>query len=521
MSGRAVLAAATLALFALGCESFGIDDPVEKNPTTDPPPNTPPALPVTMPAQGSIPLTLTADAPANAVVVSFGLPFPQGLVRNERDVTLLDAKGAPVAITTTALARWPGDGSIRSIGVAFKATLAVGATETWRVDYGAPSKSPEADKLAPNPDGPIVAVLPPRHYADSRVSGVILPVAENKRFPEYDATLERGNGQFNLESYGVDCKASAGRTYYDGPHARYQRFLRSGVVAHYRAARRESTWFRANEIRWEGQNTLAIHTCEIPNWTPEIPMDWGTLRMMLAQGMLDDYLVTGDPNAKATLVGMGETYRVNLPALSGGNEVVLEITERNLGWTLLGMASYFAVDPRNEVRDAARALVTRAVAWQARGSSGALEHDIVRPDPDECDRGPAGASPFMTSILVDGVMDWWMLTADTALVEPFVRKLAEWYERRAITSDKKAFRYLWNCRNEPYDDSEVADLNILINHVFGAAYVLTKDKHWIDFGDAMAVPGLEAMFAGRPKQWNQSGRTFGKYLGYRALAVPP
>ena len=34
--------------------------------------------------------------------------------------------------------------------------------------------------------------------------------------------------------------------------------------------------------------------------------------------------------------------------------------------------------------------------------------------------GPEGASPFMTSIVVDGMMDWWLLTADSALVAPFM-----------------------------------------------------------------------------------------------------
>ncbi|HSO39083.1 MAG TPA: hypothetical protein VLT33_41435, partial [Labilithrix sp.] len=256
-------------------------------------------------------------------------------------------------------------------------------------------------------------------------------------------------------------------------------------------------------------------------WSPEVPLDWGTLRMMLSQGMLDDYLVTGDPAAKEAVVAMGEAYRVNLPALTSGGEIVLEITERNLGWTLIGLASYFAVDPRNEVRDAARSLVTRAIAWQARGTSGALEHDIVRPDPDECGDGPEGASPFMTSIVVDGMMDWWLLTADTALLEPFMKRLATWYETSAITSDRKAFRYLWNCRDNPYDDSEVADLNVLIGHVFGATYVLTKDKHWLDFGDAMAASGLDAVYAGSPKHFNQAARSFGKYLGYRALGAAP
>ncbi|CAN5884573.1 hypothetical protein BH11MYX4_BH11MYX4_03210 [soil metagenome] len=514
-----VMAAAALLLVA--CSSWSAQA-IPKDHTTDPPPGTTPALPSELAGRGSIALALTADAgAASDAVVSFGLPFPQGVFARDKDVTVANAKGEPVAIATSVLARWPGDGSIRSVLVAFKATLAAGASEAWTIEYGAPTRSPDAGKLDPDPDGPIVATLPAEHYARSLVSGVLLPVAANRRFADYDAALERGASRFDPAAFGVDCNAASGRTYYDGPHARYQRFLRSAVPAHYRTARREAQWFRQNELRWEAQGTIAVHTCEDPRWSPEVPLDWGTLRMMLSQGMLDDYLVTGDPAAKEAVVAMGEAYRVNLPALTSGGEIVLEITERNLGWTLIGLASYFAVDPRNEVRDAARSLVTRAIAWQARGTSGALEHDLVRPDPGECGDGPEGASPFMTSIVVDGMMDWWLLTADTALIEPFMKRLATWYETSAITSDRKAFRYLWGCRDNPYDDSEVADLNVLIGHVFGATYVLTKDKHWLDFGDAMAASGLDAVYAGSPKHFNQAARSFGKYLGYRALGAAP
>ena len=126
---------------------------------------------------------------------------------------------------------------------------------------------------------------------------------------------------------------------------------------------------------------------------------------------------------------------------------------------------------------------------------------------------------------------WRGAPSDTALAvvagaplsseSPVVRKMAEWYETKAVTSDKLAFRYLWNCQSDAYDDSGTADLNLLIGHVFGAAYVLTKNTHWLDFGDTMADSGVDAMYADRPKQWDQATRSFGKYLGYRALGKTP
>jgi hypothetical protein len=102
-----------------------------------------------------------------------------------------------------------------------------------------------------------------------------------------------------------------------------------------------------------------------------------------------------------------------------------------------------------------------------------------------------------------------------------MKKLATWYEKDAITSDKKAFRYLWNCLDNPYDDSDTADLNLLIVHVFGAAYAVTKDTRWLDIGDKIADSGIAAMYVEAPKQWGQAGRSFGKYLGYRAMGAEP
>lgn len=515
---RALLAVG-LALLAVGCipdESF---EPTPIDPTTDPPTRAPPPVPSLVPAVGVVDVTLSADrGAASDAVVSFGLPFPQGVLDAAANVTLEDPAGQAVPITTRVLARWPSDESIRSVLVAFKATLAAGAKETWRLRYGAPTASPPAGDLAANPDGPVVATLPADFYAKSHVGGVLLPAAMNTRFASYETELDKGFQAFDLASFGVDCSSSTmHRTYYDGPHAQYQRFLRTGDARHLRGAHLEARWFRDNELTWYASRSVAVQSCEAPRWTPSRPLDWGTLRSMLSQGMLDDYLLTGDPAAKEAVLAMGEAYRLNLPAL-GGAEPILEITERNLGWPLMGLASYYALDRRNEVRDALRGLVTRAVAWQARGTSGALEHDLERPDPDECGNGPSGASPFMTSLLVDGLMDYWLLTSDSATLEPFMRRLATWYEKSALTRDRKAFRYLWNCLTEPYDSSDTADLNLLVVHVFGAAYVLTKDEHWLDFGDTIADSGIENIFAKRPKQWNQTARAFGKYLGYRALA---
>lgn len=469
-----------------------------------------------------MPLTLKADlGAASNTVVSLGMPFPPGTLTDEAQVVVVDPSGAEVPVHVSVLARWPRDNSLRSVLLAFRATLANGATANYRVVYGAARRTAPLAALAPNPDGPIAATLSADWYSRSQVSGLLVPVSANRRFAGYDTTIESALWSVNFAAYGNNCASTTNhRTYYDGPHAMYQLFLRTGDARHYRRAREEAVWYRANELRWYEGRAMAVQNCESTSWTPATALDWGVLRRMLSQGMLDDHLITGDPAAREAVIGMGEAYRRNLPALTAGSSPVLEITERNMGWTLMGLASYYALDTRTVVRDAMTSVVDRAVAWQARATSGAFEHDVVRPDPTECSNGPNGASPFMTSLLLDGLMDYHQLTGDSRIANVVVRT-AQWYQTRAITSDGQAFRYLWNCLNDAYDDSSTADLNLLIGHVFGAAFALSNDTRWLTFGDAMADAGVDAMFAGRPKQWNQAARSFGRYLGYRSRGATP
>ncbi len=473
-------------------------------------------------ATGTIPLRLVADqGAASNAIVSAGVPFPPGTLKNDTHIVLKDGVGQEVPILVQTLARWPLDGSIRSVLLAFRATLTASATATYPIAYGTARTTQAPTGLAANPDGPVVAMLPPEWYGKSRVSGLLVPTAANTRFSQYESQIESSLWKIDYSAFGNNCgTTSAHRTYYDGPHALWQLYMRAGDAKHYRRAREEALWYRQNELTFYESRSMAVQSCQGAGWSPSVVLDQSVIRRMLAQGMLDDWLLAGDPAAREAVVAMGEAYRRDMPVLTSGSRPPIENTERNLGWTMMGMDSYYALDSRTEVKDGLKSLMDRVIAWQNRGTSGAFEHDIMRADPSECEDGPAGGSPFMTSLLVDGIMDYYTLTADTRVAD-VVKKIAQWFETKAITTDGLAFRYLWNCTTDPYDDSGVADLNLLIVHVFGAAYALTNDTHWLTFGDKIADSGIEAMFTSRPKQWNQATRSFGRYLGYRSLGAAP
>ena len=477
-----------------------------------------------VPSEGRIALTVIADRAAiTDGVVSLGVPFPRGALGDESRLRVVDGSGAERPIHVAVLARWPQDGSIRSALVALRATLARGEEERLEIEYGAPRTSASPGALAPAPDGPAVAVLESEWYVRSGVSGAHVTREENTRFAEFDAELDSRLTSMSpaYTTYGVSCGGTTNhRTYYDGPHGLWQRFLRSADADRYRRAREESEWYRDNELEWHEGRALAVQVCEDDGWTPSSKLDWGVIRRMTGQGMLDDYLLTGDPAAREAVVAMGEAFVRSLPAQRGGRENSLLVTERNLAWTIMGVAAYYALDSRDEVREALESLVDEAIAWQARGTSGAFEHDLVRPDPSECSDGPSGGSPFMTSLLIDALMDAHALTGD-ARIAGVVTRTAAWLRDTAATSDGRTFRYLWNCASDDYDDSTYVDLNLLIVHVFGAAYALSGDDAWLEAGDHFAEIGVDEMFVGRPKQWNQAARAFPRYMGYRAAGRAP
>jgi hypothetical protein len=502
-----------------GITAFPGDADKHKRPDAGLPPQPPPPPPPS--GSGTIALHLQADnGAASNSVVSLGVTFPPGALMDPALVAVKDAGGAEVPSTSATLATWPQDGSQRAVLVAFRTTMSPGASATWQLVYGSP-RGLDAGALSPNPDGPVAAWLDPAWYASSRATGGGVPVGQNSAFAAWDVEIESylANMSPAWETYGLSCGTTSNeRTYYDGPHALYQRFTHRGGAAAYRRARAEAVWYRANELAWYENDQVALYNCE--TWNPTKPLGWGTVRRMLGQGMLDDYLLTGDPLALKSVRGLGEAFLRNLPALTSGNEIMVYVTERNMAWPMMGLASYYAVDHRADILAGLDKLVTMTVAWQQKGTSGAFEHDLVRPDPEECGNGPKGGSPFMTSLLIDGLMDTWFLTGD-ARIPGVVVKAATWYRDHARSSSGDSFMYLWGCSDVNYDNDDAQELNLLISHVFGAAYRVSGDTTWLDFGDVMAARGVDAIFAGRPKQWSQSTRGFIKYMGYRAAAKAP
>src|SRR5262249_39654675 len=81
-----------------------------------------------------VPILVAADAgEGRDAVVSLGVPFAPGAMKDAAQIFIKDAQGAPVPRDVQVLARWPLDGSVRSALVAWKTSLGPAQSALFRM----------------------------------------------------------------------------------------------------------------------------------------------------------------------------------------------------------------------------------------------------------------------------------------------------------------------------------------------------------------------------------------------------
>jgi hypothetical protein len=102
--------------------------PLKKEPT---PPGGPPPVRITVPAYD-----VETSAAAKSWPITTGVALPQGALRSPENIRLLDERGVPVPVMGSIRGRWPGDGSIRWLGLDFTANLLLKRPRTFTLEYG-------------------------------------------------------------------------------------------------------------------------------------------------------------------------------------------------------------------------------------------------------------------------------------------------------------------------------------------------------------------------------------------------
>jgi len=358
-----------------------------------------------------------ADAGDNNLV-SIGIPFPSGTLRDPQLVRLLDAHGVeiPAAVQTT-LKWYAKDGSVRAVRVQFHAQVGADASVVYFA-IGKPRQHdlagwPYTDGLVDGEHGlrvpAIMATLTPAWLCASLIAGPQWPAAAGEPYAAYVAT------QFQwAEKLPVDDSTA---WLFDRPSTLFKAYVRTGRFDYLQAAAL-SYRFYMKYIRRSG---LSMSPFCAGGWTfTDKPCD---VKYVYVEPILLAVALTGDDSeADADTVDK----MMALWAIGGWSGEVEPykapsqyFTERLAGLGLLETVS--AYELTGEARY--KASIVQQIGWlndhqrhnpDGLGDDGAWrsswnlhENDSWKPATDV-----RGASTWMTENIIDGLWHAWLVTDD-------------------------------------------------------------------------------------------------------------
>jgi len=386
-------------------------------------------------AAGSQAIIVHSDAASMAPrLVSVGIPFPPGALRDARLLRVLNAKGEEIPAAAQPTLRWVGvDGSVRAARVQFSSALAKGETR-----FSFALGQPRTKQFTPVPydaglvDGghgvrvpALIATLDAAWLCDSLIAG---PQRQARSGEAYAGYVDR---QFQWARALPTDDPTA--WLFDRPTTLFKAYVRTGR-ADYLASAAESYRFYMKYIKRDG---VAVHPSCAGGWTfGGKPCDVKYVYVepiVLAMGLLGDDSAhdsatvdnmmalwdSGGWNARPgpyerpstyfteRLAGLGLIETVSGYELTGDKRYLEQIRAR-VGW----LADHQAKNPDGLGDDG---------SW--RNSWNLHENDAWNPSTDV-----RGTSPWMSENIIDGLWHAWLATND-ARIPPMIAAYGRYLER--------------------------------------------------------------------------------------------
>lgn len=433
------------------------------------------------------------------VLVSAGIPFGPGKIFDEKNVAIFDAERKEVSIASKVLARWPQDGSIRSVLAQFP--MKVGHTyKQVFVKWGAPRTTAglglaKVDWILP--EG--LLLMPSMWLCDSQIAGEQVPMSGNE-YQKYDQNIE--NNFPKLEN--IEWTNDVGKDgYYDTPHTFYQFYVRSGNDEYFKFARKELVHYRDDQIVQEGPDRGSAISSK-------------KTRLIYVEALIDDYLLTGDEKSLLVAGYMAEYLKNNFKPSEAfyPRDASRFWTEREVAFPFLGMISYYELTGDKEYLEASQEIMKNLYRtqkeWPKRGG---FIHNLYSHDPEEGARKDEyGGSPFMTGLLLEAIVKYHQLTNSDIAKDSIFRAL-NWLMKECLSTDGDSFIYLTcdKCKGEGHPD-----LNMLVVQAFGYGYKISdyQRKDYLDMGKKLFKRGMNSARLSDRKHFNQNYRSSGHFLAY-------
>lgn len=435
---------------------------------------------------------------ARRVNVSFGVPFPKGLLADEQRLALFD-NGVVIPSQRQAASRY-SDGSVRACLMRFRADLLPREKKRYLLRL-AEKASNRAVSIPFEFRDNIFVHLPTGWYCRSGVFGPMLPAAQSTISPALEQRMAKTSGVFTGQRLELTDNG-----YYDHAHAQHVVFVRTGSHSAYFDARRWAVFHQKEHRRW-----LSTHK-------PGAPISWSRLRRMYIEGLVEDYLITGDPESREVAEALADAYSRSLAA----NRADFQVNERNPSFPIIGLTCVYELTGEKKYLDSARQIVELACAWRDRKRGGWIR---VYEDKQEWDDPRfKGGSPFMTALLMEGLIRYHRLTGDEKARQAIVGA-TDWLVKECWWPNigrpgSPTFAYI-QC--PPPGRGEIYDLNMMFLEMLGYTWHLTGERKYLDVATQALAGGLKS-FGAHPKAYNQAMRSCARglyWMQQRPLAAPP
>jgi hypothetical protein len=387
------------------------------------------------------------------VAVTFGLPFPPGMLRDAAQVHIVDEHGNALPAHVEPTLTWHfKDGSIRAVRVQLHTELD-GDSRTLRFTLGPPDSAtkadgwPYVDGLVVNTDGVrvpgVLALLSPEWMSASLIAGPQQPAASPGPYDHFFAT------QFK---WAEPLPRTEGPSWlFDRTSTLFQQYVRTGREE-YLAAASESYRYYMEHLRrvgapgWPlcggGWSLGEVNVCD-PKYVYVEPI-------LLALGLTGDDSEHDDALIQR-MIGSWDTGGWNFPA-GPYSKPEQRFTEREAGLGLLATVSAYEITGDKGYLKR----IDNRLGWlyqhqqhnpDGLGNDGSWRNSWQVHEGDTYD--PAtdvrGSSPWMTENIIDGLWHAWLVTADPripTMITGFGRYLEHygWMDLKTITDKEKDWR---------------------------------------------------------------------------------
>jgi hypothetical protein len=438
-----------------------------------------------------------ANGPAN--LVSNAVPFRPGALTNAANLRVMDGS-VEVPIATKILARWPADGSIRSLLLQFDAPTA----KAYSIQIGSPRSTADRALIPVTWDVPTrVFTLPASYLSDSLIFWEQKPLGQTG-FPAWDQ--KQVNDYYRIGTVGT-APCVRDDNYYDATTTSYQLYARTGNLTYLTTARRWALHHRRDQIYLSGAN-IGHPRCS-----------GGYLnntRYTFPQGLSQDYFMFGDEEAKTASAIVVDNFYMSqtfdwwwykAPNARGF------WTEREPAFALIGVMAHYEMTGDTRYLDFARDRVGRLNRMQVENGRRAWVHNLYDHDPDEgCSQSDWGSSPWMSGLLLEGIIKYHRLTNDPVGRDSILMAVDDLRARYLATGDFAGVSFVYlGC---PVYTDGTPDLDNLISHAFGYAYRLTGQQIYRTVGTNIFNTSVADGVTYSHKHYDQQFRSSGYYPAY-------